>query len=102
MAECLVDPSPPPFHEGSRRKLYSMPPSRCCCSSVKRTWKSALKSPPKDEAQGKRQPIRRLYACSFASGAREIAHKVTSWWARCTTDPSKPSAIAEQEGQPAV
>ena len=51
---------------------------------------------------GKLQPIRRLYACSFASGARDTAASVTSWLARWTTEPLKPSAIAEQAGQPAV
>src|SRR5512147_96852 len=51
---------------------------------------------------GKVQPIRRLYACSFVSGARETAQSIASWLARCTTNPLKPSAIAEQDGQPAV
>src|SRR5919198_3869956 len=86
---------------GSRRQLYSMPPSRCC-SSVNETLKSALKSLPNEDAQGNVQPIRRLYACSFAKGARDTAESVTSWWARCTTNPLNPSAIAEQAGQPAV
>src|SRR5438034_3434317 len=31
---------------------------------------------------GKRPPHRRLYACSFARGARETAESVTSWLAR--------------------
>ena len=47
-------------------------PSRCC-SSVNQTLKSELKSPPNDDAQGNVHPIRRLYACSFASGARDTA-----------------------------
>src|SRR2546426_4838788 len=47
-------------------------------------------------------PIRRLYACSFASGARDTAISVTSWFARWTTEPLNPSAIAEHDGQPAV
>ena len=47
-------------------------PSRCC-ASVKKTLKSALKSPPNEDAQGNVHPIRRRYACSFASGAREMA-----------------------------
>src|SRR6516164_2079120 len=51
---------------------------------------------------GKRPPIRRLYACSFASGARDTAESVTSWFARCTVKPSNPSAIVEQDGHPAV
>ena len=66
------------------------------------TLKSALKSPPNDEAQGNVQPIRCLYAWSFASGARDTAISVTSWFARCTAEPSNPSAIAEQDGQPAL
>lgn len=40
-----------------------------CCSSVNRT----LKSLPNEKAQRKARSIRRLYACSFASGAREDA-----------------------------
>jgi hypothetical protein len=43
-----------------------------------------------------------LYSWSFASGAREIDISVTSWFARWTTEPSNPSAIVEQAGQPAV
>ena len=41
------------------------------CSSVCETPKSKLKSLPPDETHGKLQPSRRLYAWSFASGARE-------------------------------
>ena len=66
------------------------------------TLKSALKSLPNDDAQGNVHPIRRLYACSFASGARDTAMSVTSWFARWTTEPLNPSAIAEQDGHPAV
>ncbi len=69
---------------------------------MNRTLKSALKSLPTDDAQGNVHPIRRLYACSFASGARDTADSVTSWLARWTTRPSNPSAIAEQDGHPAV
>ena len=76
-------------------------PSRCC-SSVNETLKSKLKSLPSEDAQGNVQPIRRLYACSIANGARDTAQSVTSWFARWTTKPSNPSAIAEQDGQPAV
>ncbi len=47
-------------------------------------------------------PIRRLNACSFASGARDTAESVTSWLARWTAKPLNPSAIAEQDGHPAV
>jgi hypothetical protein len=43
-----------------------------------------------------------LYPCSFASGARDTAQSITSWLARWTANPLKPSAIAEQAGQPAV
>ncbi len=46
--------------------------------------------------------MRRWYACSFASGARDTADSVTSWLARCTAKPSNPSAIIEQDGHPAV
>src|SRR5262245_16606045 len=94
-------PSPPPFHGPSRRKLYSIPPS-CCCTSVNPTLKSALKSLPDEDAPGNVHPIRRLYAWSFAKGARDTADSTTSWLSRCTANPLKPSAIAEQEGHPAV
>ncbi len=46
--------------------------------------------------------MRRLYAWMWASGARETAISVTSWFASWMTEPSKPSAIAEQEGHPAL
>src|SRR5947208_4535080 len=88
-------------HAGSRRLLYSMPPSRCC-SSVNEALKSALKSLPDEDAQGKLHPIRRLYACTFASGARDTAESETSWLARCTAKPLNPSAIVEQVAHPAV
>ncbi len=78
-----------------------MAPSRCC-SSVTETLKSKLKSPPNEDAQGNVHPIRRLHAWSFASGARDTAQSATSWFARWTTKPSNPSAIAEQDGHPAV
>src|SRR5215831_2463552 len=78
-----------------------MPSSRCCFS-VNPTLKSGLKSLPDEDAQGNVQPIRRWYACSFASGARDAAQSITSWLARCTAMPLKPSAIDEQEGQPAA
>ena len=42
------------------------------------TLKSKLKSLFSEDAQGKFQPIRRLYACSFASGARDTAQSITS------------------------
>jgi hypothetical protein len=38
----------------------------------------------------------------MSSGARETQSIVTSWLFRCTTKPSKQSAIDEQLGQPAV
>src|SRR2546425_5738683 len=77
-----------------------MPPSRCS-SWVNPTLKSTLKSLPSEDAQGNVHPIRRLYACSFARGARDTAQSMTSWLARWTTKPSNPSAIAEQCGHPA-
>jgi hypothetical protein len=64
--------------------------------------KSKLKSLPSEDAQGNVHPIRRLYACNFASGARDTAPSVTSWFARWRTRPSNPSAIAEQDGHPAL
>jgi hypothetical protein len=69
---------------------------------VSETLKSKLKSPPTEDAQGKLHPIRRLYACSFASGARDTVASMTSWFAKWTTKPSNPSAIAEQDGHPAA
>src|SRR5438034_1347284 len=52
-----------------------------CCSSVNETLKSELKSLPNADAQGNVQPIRALYACSFASGARDTAESMTSCFA---------------------
>jgi len=49
---------------------------------VNETLKSTLKSLPREDAQGNVHPIRRLYACSFASGARDTAQSMTSWLAR--------------------
>jgi hypothetical protein len=54
------------------------------------------------EAQGNVYLIRRLYACSLASGARDTAESVTSWLARWTTKPLNPSAIVELVAHPAV
>src|SRR3979490_1499443 len=85
----------------SRRELYSLPPSRCC-SWGKPRLKATLKSLPDEDAHGNVQPIRRLYACSFARGARDTAESVTSWLARWTTKPSNPPAIAEQDAHPAA
>src|SRR6185369_11822476 len=82
-------------------KLYLAAPDRSSCS-VYAAPKSEVKSFPTEEAHGKLQPIRRLNACSFASGARDTAQSITSWFARCTANPLKPSAIAEQDGHPAV
>src|SRR5216683_8033234 len=93
--------SPSGGRRSTSRKLYSTAPD-CHSFSVCATWKTKLKSLPNDDAQGKLQPIRRLYSCSFASGARDTAQSVTSWLARWTTEPSNPSAIAEQDGHPAV
>jgi hypothetical protein len=69
---------------------------------VNPTLKSKLKSVPDEAAQGNVHAIRRLYACSFARGARDTADRVTSWLARWTTEPLNPSAIAEQDGHPAA
>src|SRR5215471_466234 len=100
-ANVETGPSPPfSVHAFSRRKLYSMP-SRCC-ASVKPTPKSALKSLLNEDAHGNVHPMRFLYAWSWSSGARDTAVSVTSWLARCTTEPLKPSAIAEQDGHPAL
>src|SRR3979490_420061 len=96
-----ASPTPWTVHGGCRCELYSMAPLRCCCS-VNETLKSGLNSPSNEDAQGNVHPIRRLYACSLASGARDTAASVTSWLARRTTEPSTPSAIAEQYGHPAV
>src|SRR3989441_940965 len=57
---------------------------------------------PLEHAPEAVHPARRLYACSFARGACDTAESVTSWLARWTTKPSNPSAIAEQDGHPAV
>src|SRR5207302_8901721 len=54
-----------------------MPPSRCC-STENQALKSRLKSLPDEDAHGNVHPIRRLYACSFASGARDTAQSITS------------------------
>ncbi len=45
--------------------------------------------------------MRVLKASSFTSGARDTAVKATSWFSRWTVMPLKPSAIDEQDGQPA-
>jgi hypothetical protein len=64
--------------------------------------KSKLKSLPSEDAQGNVHPIRRLYTCSVACGARDTAQSITSWFARWTAIPLNPSAIAEQDGHSAV
>ena len=64
------------------------------------TWKSRLKSLPKDETHGKRQPIRFLNASILARGARETIVSVTSRAARCASAPSRWSDTKEQLGQP--
>src|SRR3954452_17617811 len=81
--------------------MYGTPAARCS-SSVSVTPKSKLNSPPSDDAHGNVHPIRRLKAPIASSGAYETAIRVTSWLARWTTEPLKPSAIAEHDGQPAV
>src|SRR6266487_2376747 len=64
--------SPAGGRKSLSRKLYSTAPD-CHSSLVCDTWKSWLKSLPNDDAHGKLQPMRCLYACSFASGARDTA-----------------------------
>ena len=73
----------------------------CHCSLVYAAWKSKLKSLPNEDAQGKLQPIRRLYACNFSSEAWETKSMVTSRAFKCGTTPLMPSAIDEQVVQPA-
>src|SRR6476646_4888581 len=82
----------------SARKLYD--PPFATDSSVNDTLKSKLKSLGADDAHGKLHPIRSRYVSSFASGARETAVKATSWFWRWRCVSSKPSATAEQLGQP--
>ena len=67
---------------------------------MKKTLKSALKSLPNEEAQGKLQPIRFLNLWSFSSGARETSISFTSRAARWIAFGSRLSAIDEQTGQP--
>jgi len=50
----------------------------------------------------KLQPIRRRYASSFSSGAREMQTIVTSRAFRCGSTPLKLSAVDEHVAQPAV
>src|ERR1700730_13087484 len=88
-------------HAGSRRVVVSADPLRHCFL-VSDPGKSKLKSRLSEDAQGNLRPIRRLYGWSFAGGARDTAESVTSWLARWTTKPLNPSAIAEQDGPPAV
>jgi hypothetical protein len=64
--------------------------------------KSKLKSPPCEDAQGNVHPRRRLYACSFANGARDTADSMTSWFARWMAKPLNPSTIVEQVAHAAV
>ena len=51
--------------------------------------------------QGKLQPMRLLYACSFSSGACETKTTVEARARRCGIRPSTASAIEELTGQPA-
>jgi hypothetical protein len=64
--------------------------------------KSKLNFPSAEDAQGKPHPMRLRNPSSLASGARETAASVTSWFSRCTAMPSNPSAMAEHEGHPCV
>ena len=68
------------------------------CSSLLEKPRSALKSLSADDAQGMLQPMRRLYACSLSSGARDTKSIVTSCAFRCGIRPLTPSAIDELTG----
>jgi hypothetical protein len=61
-----------------------------------------LKLLPDEETQRKSQPIRRWYATSLSSGARDTTTNATSWCSKCGMLPAKPSVTAEQLGQPSV
>jgi len=54
-----------------------------------------------DDAQGKLQPMRPLYARNFSSGACDTKSIVTSRAFRCGTRPLTLSAIDELTGHPA-
>jgi len=71
-------------------------------SSLLEKPRSTLKSLLADDTQGKLQPMRRLYACNFSSGACETKSMVTSRAFTCGTRPLTPSAIDELVGQPAT
>jgi len=60
-----------------------------------------LKSLPNEDAQGNVHPIRRLYACSFASGARDTptADVVVG---QVHGEPVEAVRDAEQDGHPAA
>ncbi len=60
-----------------------------------------MKSLRSDDAHVKSQPIRRLYAASFSTGARDTQIIVTSRCSRWTIPRSNSSAANEQLGQPA-
>src|SRR4029450_8886618 len=70
-------------------------------SSVCEKPRSKLKSPSDDEAHGRLQPMRRLYAWSFSIGACDTNVTVTSRARRCGSTPSTESAIDELTGPPA-
>src|SRR5438067_5787819 len=72
------------------------------CSSLLEKPRSKLNSLLVDDIQGKLQPMRRLYACNFSSGACETQSMVTSRAFRWETIPLNPSAIDEQVVQPAL
>ena len=52
--------------------------------------KSALKSLPKEDAQGKSHPIRRSYSNSFGRGARDTAQSATFVTEQVRVDPVEP------------
>jgi hypothetical protein len=85
---------------GGRDPGFSAAHARVC-SSLLEYPRSALNSLLADYTHGKLQPMRRLYACSFSSGACDTKSIVTSRAFRCGTRPLMLSAIDELTGQPA-
>src|SRR5437870_6651032 len=66
------------------------------CSSLLEKPRSKLNSLLVDDIQGKLQPMRRLYACNFSSGACETQSMVTSRAFRWGTIPLNLYAIDEK------
>src|SRR5450631_1172164 len=72
-----AEPASPVGRKSDVWKLYSTAPASHS-SFVFEAWKSWLKSLLDEDAHGKLQPIRVLYAWIFASGARDTTPSVTS------------------------